>query len=291
MKRNFLTTLALILAAVSLGLSCLNMALAPEDQTHLINDLYQENNELRTQIQELSDLVNQQQTGVTLADWNLEVLPWADSTGADIFFTATPAAYDANTNASLEVRLGDQAAAEAVCIWDGMQLSAQVSLNAADGYSFYLKLGKGASVQNLPLSTPENPVFDIPVYLETSLSAFCNLLVSDWESSEGILTVKDLYAQIRLPQAAGEDVYILSSQLLLRRNGADAVRLEIQPQPGEIPSDYAAVIDRLDLPVGPLNTGDSLELFLEVALSDGRNLSVFGIGWQYDGTTLTSAVG
>ena len=75
MKSNFLTTLALILAAVSLAVSGLTLALLPEDQTHLINDLYQENNELRTQIEELSTLVGQQQTDVVLADWNLEVLP------------------------------------------------------------------------------------------------------------------------------------------------------------------------------------------------------------------------
>ena len=292
MKSNFLTTLALILAAVSLAVSGLTLALLPEDQTHLINDLYQENNELRTQIEELSTLVGQQQTDVVLADWNLEVLPWSDSTGADILFTAAPAQFDTGMNASLEVRLGDQIAASEVCVWDGTQLSAQVSLSAADGYSYTLKLSKGASIQNLPLTSPGNPVFDVPVYLESSLSAFCNLLAGDSYAAEGgVLTVKDIYAQVRLPQAGPEDLSILSAQLLLKRNGAEAVRLEIQLQPGEVPSDYDAIIDQLDLPVGSLSTGDSLELYLEVKLSDGRNLSVFGVSWHYDGTTLISAVG
>lgn len=291
MKPNFVTTLSLILAAVSLALSCLTLTLVPEDQTHLINDLYQENNELRTRIDELSTLLEQQQTDVVLADWNLEVQPWADSTGAQILFTASPARFDTGMNATLEVWLGDQLAASEVCVWDGVRLTCEVPLSAADGYGYYLKLGKGSSLQNLPLSTQDNPVFDTPVYLETSLSAFCNLLAGDSQAAEGVLTVKDIYAQVRLPQAGPGDISILSAQLLLRRNGSDAVRLEIQLQPGEVPSDYDAVIDQLDLPVGNLNAGDELELFLEVKLSDGRNLSVFGISWYYDGTTLTSAVG
>ena len=291
MKSNFLTTLALILAAVSLAVSGLTLALLPEDQTHLINDLYQENNELRARIEELGSLLDQQQTDVVLTDWNLEVRPWADSTGAEILLTATPAKFDTGMTAILEVWLGDQLAASEACLWDGIRLTAEVSLSAAEGYSYYLKLGEGASLQNLPLSTPDNPVFDLPVYLESSLSAFCNLLAGDSHAAEGILTVNDLYAQVRLPQAGPGDITILSAQLLLRRNGSDAVRMEIQLQPGEVPSDYDAVIDQLDLPVGTLNAGDNLELYLEVKLSDGRNLSVFGISWHYDGTTLISAVG
>lgn len=291
MKRNYLPTLALILAAVSLVLSGLALSLVPEDQTHLINDLYQENAQLQARIDELSLLLEQQQTDVILDDWNLEVIAWADCTGAEIVLSATPVKFDTGMNATLEVWLEGQPVTSQVCVWDGIQLSAQVSLSAADGYSYYLVLGKGNSVQNLPLSTHDNPIFDAPVYLESCLSSFCNLLVGDWQLSEGTLSVHDVYADIRLPQAGAKDLSILSSQLLLRRNGADAVRLEIQPQPGEAFNIYDAFIEQLDLPVGALNAGDSLELYLEVKLSDGRNLSVFGISWHYDGSSLTSAVG
>jgi len=288
MKRKLIPTLALILAAVSLVLSCLALATVPEDQTHLIDDLYRENQELRNQIADLSARLDQQQTGAQLSSFTLDVQPWEDCTGAEILFTATPANPGAVQTAVLEVRRNGQATASEVCGWDGTQLTASVSLDAADGYGYYLNIG-GTS---LPLSTPQDPVFDLPVYLQSSLSAYCNLVVSDWTAGENVLTLTDAHAQVQLPQVSlSGEISITSAQLVLRRNGTDAVRMDIDPQPSEVEGSCNAQIRDMAMPVGSLTAGDNLELYLEVTLSDGRHLTAFGINWYFDGENLSSAVG
>lgn len=289
MKRNIIPTLALILACLSLVVSCLALALVPEDQTHLIDDLYRENHRLSSRVDELTALLEQQQTTPALASLDMSVIPWEDYTGADILITAAPAAPIAGGDATLEVLLDGQRVSGEVCVWDGTHFTATVSLSAADGYSYYLILPDAGGNRTLPLSTPEAPVFDTPVYLQSSLSAYCNLVVSDWTYEAGTLVLRDAHAQIQLPQVG--DLSILQAQLVLQRDGSDAVRMDVAPQHSEVPGSFTARIRDLSLPVGTVKDGDTMALYLEVTLSDGRNLSVFGISWSCQGDTLSSAVG
>lgn len=291
-KNRLLAVAALILSVAALALSAFALSTVPEDQTHLIDDLYRENQELRGQIEELNARLDQLLTVVSLESWTLDVAPWADSTGADITLTAAPTQYQTGVSATFLVLLDGRETASIPCQWDGSAFSATARLDAADGYSYYCVLTAPGGQQQLPLTTPQDPVEDIPVYLASSLSAYCNLAVNDWTESADALTLTDAYAQAQLPRicAAGQ-VQIAQASLVLRLNGAVIQETPIQLQPSEVSGSYELAITDIVLPLNGVEDGDELELSLEVSLSDGRNLKAFGISWHLEDGSFSSAVG
>ena len=294
MKKNHspLIFVTLVLALVSIALSAFTLRSMPEDQTHLIDDLYRENQELRGQIDELNARLDQMLTVVSLEDWSLEVMPWADSTGADISFSAVPTDYQPGVSATLLVQLDGREVVSVPCQWDGSTFGAAARLDAADGYSYFCLLSAPGGTQQLPLTTPMDPVLDIPVYLASSLSAYCNLSVTDWTESPDALTLTDAYAQVQLPRiSAGGDVQIETAKLVLRRNGSVIVEVPLDLMPSEVTGSYEMAISDVILPLSGMEDGDALELSLEVTLSDGRNLKAFGISWLLEDGTFSSAVG
>ncbi len=294
MKKNnkLIAVAALVLAAASLALSAFALSTVPEDQTHLIDDLYQENQALRGQIAELNDRLDQLLTVVSLDSWSLNTAPWSDSTGADITLTATPSQYQAGISATFLVLLEGREAASIPCRWDGSQFTATARLDAADGYSYYCVLTAPGGQQQLPLTTTQDPVQDIPVYLASSLSAYCNLAVNDWAEAPDSLTLTDAYAQVQLPRiSAGGDIQIAQAKLVLRLNGTVAAEVPISMNPSEVAGSFELSIRDTVLPLNGLEDGDELELSLEVSLSDGRNLNAFGIIWYLEDGAFSSAVG
>lgn len=287
-----LSLLALILAVVALVLSCLSMASVPEDQTHLIDDLYRENQELRGQVEALNARLDQLLTAVSLSAWTLDTAPWADSTGADVTLTATPSSYQPGVSATLLVLLEGEQAASVPCVWDGSAFTATAVLSAADGYSYFCILTAPAGTQQLPLAGPEAPAPEEAVYLLSSLSAYCNLVVNDWAEGEGALMLSDAYAQVQLPKiSAAGTVEIASAELVLRLNGGEVSRDAISLTASEVAGSFELPIAGMTLAMPLLEAGDVLELSLEVVLTDGRHLNAFGISWTSDGTSLSSAVG
>lgn len=294
MKKNHtpLIILALVLALASLALSAFTVSTIPEDQTHLIDDLYRENQALRSQIDELNARLDQMLTVVSLQDWSLEVAPWADSTGADITFSAVPTEYQPGVSATLLIQLDGREVVSVPCQWDGSTFGAATRLDAADGYSYYCLLSAPGGTQQLPLTSPMDPVLDIPVYLASSLSAYCNLSVSDWTEAPDSLTLTDAYAQVQLPRiSAGGDVQISTAKLVLRRNDSVIVEVPLNLNPSEVSGSFELAISDVVLPLSGMENGDTLELSLEVTLTDGRNLKAFGISWFLENGTFSSAVG
>ena len=291
-KNRLMAVTALILAAAALVLSAYALSTVPEDQTHLIDDLYQENQELRGQIDALNARLDQLLTVVSLETWNLDVDPWADSTGAEITLTAAPTEYQTGVSATFLVLLEGREVASIPCQWDGTVFSATARLDAADGYGYYCVLTAPGGQQQLPLTTPQDPVEDIPVYLASSLSAYCNLAVNDWTEAPDALTLTDAYAQVQLPRiSAAGDVRIAQAKLVLRHNGTVTVEIPLELQPSEVSGSYELAITGTVLPLNALENGDELELSLEVSLSDGRNLKAFGISWYPEDGAFSSAVG
>lgn len=284
--------LALIFSAAALVLSGYLLATRAEDQTHLIDDLYRENQELRSQLDALSSRLDQFMTVTTLENWTLTADPWPDSTGADVTFTAVPSNYQTGVSATLLVLLGGQEVSSVPCHWDGEQFTATAGLNAADGYSYYCLLSAPGGEQELTIMTPDSPDAGIPVYLQSSLSSYCNLVVSDWGVQSSSIVLTDAYAQVQLPQlSASGNVAIDTSELVLRLNGQVSVKVPIRLTPSEVAGSFEATLSDLRLPMPELKKSESLELHLEVVLSDGRHLQAFGISWQLDGNKLTSTVG
>ena len=296
-KSNLISILALVCALAALVISLLGAAAAPEDQTHLIDDLYAENHQLNQRLtdleQELYRLKSQLENAANLEFWELGVQPWADSTGADVTFTATPAGDASGISAAFRVELNGQQIAEVPCQWNGSEFSATVPLGAADGYSYFCLLSSPVGNQLLTLSTPFDPVAEDAVYLQTSLSAYCNLVVNDWTENPGVsLVLTDAYAQAQLPQiSTAGTVEIVTSEIVLLLNRQESCRIPIQLAPSEVAGSYDLTITDLQIPMPELQQSDVLELLLEVTLSDGRHLNVCGITWTLDDGKLISAVG
>lgn len=291
-KRNLLSTLALICALAALGVSALALSSVPEDQTHLIDGLYQENQQLRTRVEELEAQLDQLMTAVNLQSWTLDANPWPDSTGADVVLTATPSAYQAGVTATFLVMLDGKEAASVPCHWDGTVFTATAALSAADGYSYFCLFSSPGGSQQLALTGPDAPDAGGPVYLQSSLSAYCNLVVNDWIENPGKLVLTDAYAQVQLPRiCAAGDVEIRTAEIVLKHNGADSLRIPIKLFPSEVEGSLDQTITDLQISMPELETDDTLELYLEVVLTDGRRLSAFGVSWNMEDGKLTSAVG
>ncbi len=289
---GILAPLALVLSLISLVLSGYLLSTQVQDQTHLIDDLYRENRVLREQIDELNDRLDRYMTVTSLEDWTLTASPWADSTGADVTFLATPSDYQQGVTATLVVMLEGRQVASVPCDWDGSVFSATASLNAADGYSYFCILSGPSGTQQLSIMTPDSPEGDIPVYLLSSLGSYCNLMINDWFEQANSLVITAAYAQVQLPRLCPEnDLQILSQELVLRLNGEITARIPVSLAPSEVEGSFDLTITDLHMPMPELTDSDLLELYLEITLSDGRHLQAFGISWQLDNGKLTSAVG
>lgn len=281
---------ALLLALAGIGLGAFALLTQPEDHTLRIEELYQENTRLQEQVAQLQTQLDQFLTLSSLSDWELTAAAWADSTGADVTFTAVPTEYQPGMGATLLVMLGDRQAASVPCVWDGTVFRGTANLNAADGYSYFCLLSGPNGVQQLSLMGPESENAGIPVYLHSALSSYCNLLVSDWVEQNGSsLILNGAYAQVQLPQI--QELTIASQELVLRLNGQISVKVPIMLMPSEVAGSYELIINDLHLPMPELDSTDNLELYLEITLSDGRHLQAFGIGWYLENGKLSASVG
>lgn len=292
-KNNLVMTLALVCALAALALSALCFGSIPEDQSHLIDDLYAENARLQGRVEELEGKLDQLMTAASLRSWTLDVAPWPDSTGADVTLSAVPSAYQPDFRAELIVVLDGNQVVRQECQWDGSAFVTTVSLDAADGYSYYCDLTTPAGSQRLMLTGPDSSDAGTAVYLGSSLSAYCNLVVNNWSENSGeSLTLTDAYAQVQLPRISADGaVEIVTAELVLRLNGADCNRIPIQLTPSEVEGSLELTITDLKLPMPELQEGDALELFLEVTLTDGRHMNAFGISWRMEQGRIASAVG
>lgn len=292
-KKSLIPALALICALAALILSIVGLASVPEDQGYRMEELYEENGELRDRVDALEEQLEQLMTAVNLQSWELKVEPWDDNAGAEVIFTAVPSDYRPDLKAALIVMLDGQQVHSQDCMWDGGTFTATVSLNAADGYSYACLLSTAGGSQRLNLTGPESADAGIPVYLESSLSAYCNLVVDSWiENRDKKLTIADAYAQAQLPRVSvDEAVEIVASELVLWRNAEEYTRIPIELSPSEVEGSWELTITDLEIPIPKLQESDVLELYLEVSLSDGRGLSAFGITWNLEKGKLVSAVG
>ena len=292
-KRNSVgLTVALVCALAALALSALCVTSIPEDQSHLIDDLYAQNAQLRQRVEELEEKLDQLMTAVSLQSWTLDVAPWPDSTGAEVTLSAVPSAYQPGFRAELVVMLEGKQVVSQECQWDGGAFAATVSLDAADGYSYYCHLATPAGTQKLPLMGPNSEDADAAVYLASGLSAYCNLVVNNWDEKDGALTLTDAYAQVQMPWISADGpVEIDTAEIVLRRGGEATARIPILLTPSEVEGSLELIITDLQIPMPELEEGDVLELYLEVALTDGRHLNAFGITWSLADDSLSSAVG
>lgn len=284
MKKNILSIIALICAAVSLAVSLLSFVgspNAPVDYSARLQELADQNKALQAQLDALSAQLANTPRREGLADWSLTAAAWESREGASVTLFATPDEIAEGMTASFSVRLEGQEMVNIPCDLEDQTFTATADLSAADGYSFYCILTDAqGKKQQFALSTPENPVEDIPVYLETSLSAYCNLIVDSWLDTEEAVTITAGYVQVQLPRLSLSDSLAAeNAELVLLRNDQELHRQEVALEAGEGDRSLEAKLTDTKLPLPAMENDDYLDLRLEVTLSDGTVLSTSGASW------------
>ena len=290
-KNTILSVLALVCALAALALSLLNTFSPGPDQAWENPALEEQVTQLQSQVDSLGSQVNSLEArldavamGDGLANWSLDATPWADSTGADVTLTALPATSEEGLTLQFSVRLQGREVANVPCQKTETGFTATASLEAADGYSYYcVFLGTDGSRRQFALSTPENPVEDLPVYLESSLASYCNMMVDSWLDDGSAVTLTSAYIQVQLPRLSTAGMLTAEkAQLVLYCNSREVSRTDITLQPGEAAGSYQLELSDQTIPLPEMAEDDYLDLWLEITLSDGRMLSTAGASW-YNG--------
>lgn len=297
-KNTILSILALVLAIVALAVS-LTAYLKPDDSVDYsgeIEALQERNALLQSQLDSLaSQLGGSVATAATgLAGWDLILTPWETGTGASVTLTAIPAGYEDGMTAALYVRKGSQEVVTVDCLWTGDAFTATVELTAQDGYGYYCILtDAAANRQQIALTTPENPVEDIPVYLATALGAYCNMTMDSWLDLDNTLTIAMAYVQAQLPRLStnGTEPSIEKAELVLYYNGESFSSAPITLEAGDGAGAYALAVSGVTLDIPQMEEDECLDLYFTVTLSDGQVLTALGASWYQSGDGLFVVMG
>ena len=296
-KKNILSVIALVLAIAALAVSLLAYTKpAPEtlDCSAEIEALREHNALLQSQLDALTGQLSGTSVGGGLDHWDLALTPWETGTGASVTLTAAPVSFEEGMTAALSVRLSSKEVSNTPCTWDGEAFTATVELAAEDGYGYYLILVDASGTkQQFALTSPENPVSDIPVYLASALESYCNLMVDSWYDAEGMLTISLAYAQAQLPRlsAGGTMPTIQSAQLQLYYNGEPYSTRSITLEDGLGEGAYELTIAGAVLEMPEMAEDEYLDLYLQITLSDGQVITALGASWYCNAGGLFAVMG
>ena len=266
-KKNLITVIALICAMLALIASIFAIGAAGKLKNQL--------DKLTADYNVLVQRLGVQTQTVALKSWSLTPTAWSDSTGADIAFTAVPEHYVEGMSAQLNICLDGEVNA-VNCQWNGKAFTATAQVPAADGYEYILVIDGNEFL----LTSPKNPVDSIPVYLESSLSYNCTLMVNGWESDEGTLTLTDAHVQVNLPQLSTDGgAQIVSAALVMRLGTTEVSRRTLTLAEGEGEGSYELTVQNFGIALPEMQENDQVDLWLEVTLSDGQMLLSASSGW------------
>ncbi|MBQ9148025.1 MAG: hypothetical protein IJX69_00465 [Oscillospiraceae bacterium] len=288
-NKNILSVIALVLALASMAVSVFAVA-----QARKVSDLEAQLAALTVQNQPTDP--NGQETKPAenrILSASLSAAVWADGQGADVTLILEPATYTEGDSAQFQVYLGQELAADLTCVWNGRTYTATAQLPAANGYTYTCSLtGTDGTGISDTISSPENPVATELVYLGDALRAYCNLIPEDWTAADGILTITAAHIQAQLPQLSVSDSLSCGEARLVLRLGEEAVESQsVTLAPGEGSRSFEATAENIAFSLPELGEGDSLELWLEVSLSDGQVLRACGASWYMTEGRLHMAAG
>jgi len=284
MKKNVIIAVMLLISLLLSGCG----------QSADVGQLEKDIEALQNQVDALSARLDALEENSGLQDWSLSALSWGDNTGADVTLTASPLAFHEGQTAQFIVRLAGQEVASVPCDWNGSVYTGSLGLQAADGYSYYCVLtAANGSKEQIALNTPENPVNDTLVYMETSLVAYCNMIVDGWEDEGGNLNITSGYVQVQMPRIfAGETAVDFSgAELVLKLNGEALESQPLELPAGEGEGSYECVLGGISFKMPKMEDDYQLELALEVSLSDGKMLTATGGSWYYNDGEMFMVVG
>ena len=241
------------------------------DYTDQINDLILQNQALQARL----DALTGEKSGPALGTAALTAAAWSDGSGADIVLTLDPVCEQAGDPARLRVQLGTQTVTETQCRWDGRVYTAALAVPAGNGYTYTVTIGSDAQT----ITSPEDPVYPELVYLSDSLSAYCNLVVSDWYVRDNALTLGPCYAHIQTPLLGADgDLRCTEARLVLKNGDAVLASVPITLTEGGSGS-FESEVTGAAFALPALEHGEQMDLWLEATLCDGRSLTACAATW------------
>ncbi len=253
-----------------------------------VEALRQENAQLQSQIQALQAQLGEIGGYAGLEHFRLDTAVWESGGGATLTFAVTPPEQEAGQSAAIRVLLEGVEVVSIPCDWDGEAFTASVDVAAADGYTYLCTITDGQGKENnIVLNGPE---MDKVIYLATNLSAYANMVVTDFVAEEESLTLTGGFIQVQLPRMGG-DTAVESTRLVLEHNGQEFLRQEVELLPGEGEGSFELLLADLSLPMPRMNEDSQLDVYLEVTLTNGQYLSAMGGSWMYLDGELVLVVG
>lgn len=289
---NITKILALVLALVML-LSLAGCSKGGDQDNDALNALKAENAQLKEEVSILTArLAELEKSG--FKNWKMSARAWGDSNGATVAFLGEPRSHEDGQTAQFVVRLNGAEVENQVCNWDGTAYTAEVELEADDGYSYSLVLvDTDGTREQMLLSSPDSPVYDHLVYMRSSLIAYCNLFVADWEINGNDLKITSGFVQVQLPQITTDssEVNFVSAQLVLKLNGNIVSTQALNLPQGEGVGSYETALTDTQFSVPDMSDDYQLDLDLHVKLSNGEEIIASGGSWFYNNGQLTMVVG
>lgn len=283
-----------IISVLLVAVLLLSVTGCGNDRDDYISQLEQENAQLRSQIEDLAAQLDALGYSSSFSSWTLNASARKDLSGAEVSLTATPMNYEDGQSAVLVVRLDGQEMTRVNCDWDGKTYTAAVDLTAADGYGYYCILtAADGSEEEILLNSPESPVIDTLVYMETALSAYANIFVTAWENTDNQLSITSGYIQVQTPRisTSGTSMTLDKAELVFQLNGKELERQEVTLPEGEGLGSYELAFADIAVSLPGVAEGDQLDLWLEVELSDSQNLTASGGSWYCIGGQLELTAG
>lgn len=275
--------------------SVLMLALAGcgKEKDDKVTTLESENAQLQEELDSANAQLDQLEKA-GLKTWDLSAIAWIDANGATVTFTGEPNAHEDGQTAQLLVRFNGEEMASQDCTWDGSKYTAVVDLEAADGYSYTCVLtAADGTMEQIVLSSPDNPTVDTLVYMQSSLTAYCNLFVADYEVKDEKMNITSGYVQVQLPQisADGSKVTFEGAELVFLLNGETLETQKIDLPQGEGAGSYESALTSVSFTMPEMKDDYQLDLNLNVKLSGGSTITANGGSWFYNNGKLNMVVG
>lgn len=290
MRKNLLISLLLICALL---LSLAGCAKRGSEDTSALDALKEENARLHEQIGVLTARLNELESRGFKTS-KLQAKAWGDNNGATVTFSGEPRNHEDKSSALFVVRLNGAEVENVPCEWNGTEYTASVELEAADGYSYTcILVDADGTREQILLSSPDSPVYDNLVYMQSSLTAYCNLFINDWEQSGSDLKITSGFVQVQLPRitAEGTEVNFVSAQLVLLLNGNTVSSQALELPAGEGAGSHETALTDIAFTMPEMTEEHQLDLELRVKLSNGEEISAEGGSWYYTDGQLSMVVG
>ena len=221
---------------------------------------------------------------LTLTDWNMSASTWSSPNGATIHISATPSFYEEGQRADFIVRLESDDVTMIPCQWDGSSYTASADLNAANGYCYYMLLtAADGTTEEVAVNTPASPLNEAFINIEAALESYCSITVEDSSFDSSKLTLSAGKVQVKTPLITneGETITCQEASLVLAFNGETIGQMTLTLTEAEDGGLFEATLEDIAFDIPEMENEQSVELTLNVTLTNGQVLSAFGGTWTH----------